>query len=174
MKSDALRVAAFVALIGGWSETAGACFAGPPSPEALVARAAVIVVAIARRPAQQPAWPVRPRIEFSCAKRHPRRHGLWPGYVPSPLLIEGTVTPDDDFTDRPSPYDFVRPRGRGGSCYATEYREGARFLLLLNRAADGSLTPYWAALAPTNEQLHPGDDPWLAAVRAFATSGRRR
>jgi hypothetical protein len=61
-----------------------------------------------------------------------------------------------------------------GSCYTDEYREGARFLLLLTQKPDGSLTPYWRPLAPINEQLHTGSDPWLTTVRRFATAAARR
>jgi hypothetical protein len=155
-----------------WGEAAGAWCLAPPSPEALAARAAVIVVATARRHENQPAWPARALIEFH-VESVLRGTGLVPEYVPSPLLIEGTLTLDDDFNDRPSPYDLVRPTGRR-LCVATSYREDNRYLLLLNKTPTGTLTPYWAPAAPTNEQLHPGNDPWLAVVREFATSGRRR
>jgi hypothetical protein len=168
------RVSAFLVLMCLWSDAAGACFLGPPIPELLVARAAVIVVAVARRPETPPAWPAPPLIEFHVQSVLRGNGRLEPEYIPSPLLIEGTLTQRDDFNDRPSPYDFVRPTGRYGTCFTREYREGARYLLLLNKSATGALTPYWAPLAPTNEQLHPGDDPWLVAVRRFATAAPAR
>jgi hypothetical protein len=39
----------------------------------------------------------------------------------------------DDRNDRPVPYDFIRPGGRGGNCFALAYRPGAEYLLLLRR-----------------------------------------
>ena len=33
------------------------------------------------------------------------------------------------------------------------------------RWQEGRLTPYWAALAATNEQVRGHDDPWLRWVR---------
>ena len=144
-----------------------------PPPEALAARASVIVVATAVRYEIHPARPGRGLIEFH-VESVLRGEDLLPAQGRSPLLIDGVLAQRDDFNDRNPPYDFVRPTGRRGSCYADEYREGARFLLFLNQKPDGSLTPYWEALAPTNEQLHPGDDPWLGDVRRFATGVRHR
>jgi hypothetical protein len=138
-----------------------------PAPDILVARASAIVVATAARYHILPAPPGRGIVEFHVEE-------ILRGDVPPLLLIEGTLGQRDDFNDRTPPYDFVRPNGRHGSCFADEYREGARFLLLLGPKADGSLTPYWEALAPTNEQLHPGNDPWLTAVRRFVTAAGRR
>jgi hypothetical protein len=71
----------------------------------------------------------------------------------------------DDYNERPVPYWHVRPSG-SASCYAYGYKENAEFLLLLNEQ-DAKLTPYWYPLAPTNEQLRSGDDPWLVWVRNF-------
>jgi hypothetical protein len=90
------------------------------------------------------------------------------------LLIEGRLVAGDDFNDQPPPYTFVRPAGRHGGCYASEYQTGAQFLLILKFHGDGSLTPYWEGLAPTNEQLHGPDDPWLKVVRTFATAAARK
>jgi hypothetical protein len=70
----------------------------------------------------------------------------------------------DDFNPAPVPYPAVRPAGQRGSCFAEEYRRGGEFLLLLKRTA-GHLTPYWAALAPTNEQIRGADDRWVRWVR---------
>jgi len=85
--------------------------------------------------------------------------------VPRPLKIYGQLSALDDFNRAAVPYPAVRASGQLGSCYAREYREGGEFLLLLKR--DGTeLTPYWAPLAPTNEQVHGADDPWVTWVRA--------
>lgn len=63
------------------------------------------------------------------------------------------------------PYQNVRRDGEG-PCVARTYRPGAHYLLLL-KSLEGALTPSWAALAPTNEQLVPPfrQDPWFRWVR---------
>jgi hypothetical protein len=80
------------------------------------------------------------------------------------LSFEGQWSQRDDRNDRPVPYNFVRPEGRGGDCFARRYKQGAEYLLLL-RDRGGRLTPYWAPLGPTNEQLFGDDDKWLAWIR---------
>jgi hypothetical protein len=89
--------------------------------------------------------------------------------VSSSLIINGYLKDKNDFNDRPVPYDFIRPGGRAGSCIANSYKEGAEFLLFLKKKEE-RLTPYWAALTPTNEQLRSSDDPWLKWVRDFLQS----
>ena len=90
--------------------------------------------------------------------------------VPSTLTIHGHLIKADDFNDRPVPYDFVRPGGRGGMCSAYEYKKGGEYLLFL-RSKGGRLTPYWYALAPVNEQLRSAEDPWLIWVKERLTRG---
>jgi len=80
------------------------------------------------------------------------------------LLVPGLIGMRDDPNDRSVPYDFVRPMGRSGSCFAYEYRLGGEFLLFLRQGPDG-ITPYWSGLAPTNEQLMTeAPDPWVEWV----------
>jgi hypothetical protein len=93
--------------------------------------------------------------------------------VPDTLVINGYLTDFDDFNDRPVPYDFVRPGGRGGNCFAYEYKKGAEFLLFL-KDVDGKLTPYWDALSPLNEQLHSTDDSWLVWVQKHLLNLEKR
>jgi len=93
------------------------------------------------------------------------------------IEFNGSWSDQDDRNDRPAPYDFVRPGGRHGNCFALEYRQGAQYLLLLKRSSEKPytqpdiLTPYWAPLAPTNEQVFGASDPWVAWVRK-AAAGR--
>jgi hypothetical protein len=61
------------------------------------------------------------------------------------------------------PYDQVRPGGRKGGCFASDYRLGAEYLLLLY---EGDLQ--WAPMAPINEETSGPSDPWLAWVRTRA------
>jgi hypothetical protein len=89
----------------------------------------------------------------------------------STIEFNGSLTNHDDPNDRPAPYDFIRPGGRAGNCFALAYRAGAEYLLLLRRGeppSDGQpseLTPYWAPLSPTNEQLLDGaSDAWFVWV----------
>jgi hypothetical protein len=88
------------------------------------------------------------------------------GRTPSQeLILEGYLSDRDDFNDRPVPYDFVRPEGRHGDCFASSYRGGAEHLLLL-RIFKGEARARWGPLAPTNEQVTGADDPWVNWVRA--------
>jgi hypothetical protein len=89
----------------------------------------------------------------------------------STLEFNGSLTDRDDRNDRPVPYDFIRPGGRGGNCFALAYKAGAEYLLLLRRgehpldAQPNELTPYGAPLSPTNEQLFDGaSDAWFVWV----------
>jgi hypothetical protein len=91
------------------------------------------------------------------------------GDASSEVTLHGYLNELDDFNDQKPPYTFVRPGGRGGSCFANSYRQGAEYLLFLKRsAATRELTVNWAALAPVNEQLRSIDDPWLLWVREQA------
>jgi hypothetical protein len=81
------------------------------------------------------------------------------------LTFQGILVDQDDFNEGEIPYRMVRRSGQRGDCFAHEYRVGAEYLFLL-RERNGSLTPHWAPLAPTNEQIRGADDPWLAWVRA--------
>jgi hypothetical protein len=91
--------------------------------------------------------------------------------VPDNLVINGYLRDQDDFNDRPVPYDFIRPGGRDGSCIANSYKEGTELLLFLKKK-EHEFNPYWAALTPTNEQLRSRDDPWLKWVKDYLQSQR--
>lgn len=86
------------------------------------------------------------------------------------IEFNGELTERDDRNDHRVPYEMVRPEGRAGSCFATTYRAGAEYLLLLRRSSlyadKDALTPYWATLQPTNEQLFGGpSDAWFLWVK---------
>lgn len=145
--------------------TAIACRAPRPSPQAVVSGAEMIVRATAIRYLKAPEGNVRQLNEPSDTEIEFRVEETLKGQnVPSTIILNGYLSERDDFNDRPVPYDFVRPGGRGGSCSAYEYKQGAEFLLFLKRI-DGRLTIRWYALAPTNEQLHSADDPWIIWVK---------
>jgi hypothetical protein len=64
--------------------------------------------------------------------------------------------------EMPPPYDFVRPGGRGGRCYARDYRIGSEYLLIM---VENDVR--WAALSATNEEVTGSDDPWVWWVKGF-------
>jgi len=84
---------------------------------------------------------------------------------PAPIVFAGRLTDRDDSNDSEGANKWVRHAGRAGNCIAQDYKRGAEFLLLLRRGKDGSLTPYWATLGATNEQLFGSGDRWLSWVR---------
>ena len=160
---------------------------GPlPSPQQLVDRAEVIVRVRAEGLADGPGRPasvmecITTGKEATCGNlltASPTRVRfavieVLKGRLASiPIEFNGTLSDRDDRNNRPVPYDHVRPGG-SGSCFALAYRLGAEYLMLLARnkpvsdAQPVELTPYWAPLAPTNEQLFGGDnDAWLTWVR---------
>jgi hypothetical protein len=97
------------------------------------------------------------------------------GVPPSELKVVGVLVERDDYNRGAVPYRTVRPSGQRGSCIAQEYRKGSEYLLLLRTAphvlpliAEGEeprLNPYWAPLAPLNEQVRGADDPWVRWVK---------
>ncbi len=146
---------------------------GPlPSAETLVHRSDVIVRVRAETVAPKAVWvhPAAPsHVNFTVLE-------IVKGELSSGTLsFNGVASERDDRNDRPVPYDFVRPAGRGGGCFAIEYRLGSEYLLLLKKTGDPDrsiLTPYWAALRPTNEQLFDGhSDPWFRWVLEHARDG---
>jgi hypothetical protein len=78
----------------------------------------------------------------------------------SMIQIPANLVPKLDPNDRPVPYDFVRPGGRRGNCYAVTFKQGQEYLLFLKGD-----TPYWSPLAPTTEQVIGTTDPWLIWVK---------
>lgn len=81
------------------------------------------------------------------------------------LALVGTLVDRDDFNPLPVPYQMVRMAGQRGDCFASEYRAGGEYLLLVRDTWYGP-TARWAPLAPLNEQIHGPADPWLEWVRA--------
>lgn len=99
------------------------------------------------------------------------------------IVLNGYLIDYNDWNDESVPYNFVRPDGRSGSCFANTYKKGGNFLLLLVKTkADKWTTSYWA-LGPVNEQIRKNarraplrwvplrwilrekNDPWLAWVK---------
>jgi hypothetical protein len=146
-----------------------------PTPQSLVRDADAIVVATAvrtiRLPDRSRGFPPLPPDVFDVDE-------FWNGTlemridetikgdsVTGPVPLTGRLVESDDFNRGAAPYASARPGAQTGACFAYEYRTGASYLLFLKRSRSGTLTPYWAALQPVNEQLRDGADPWLLWVR---------
>lgn len=87
------------------------------------------------------------------------------------LVFNGVPAAKDEPNRSPVPYQTARPSA-DAACVTVEYRQGAEYLLFLKRAGHPAfaqpdeLTPYWAPLAPTNEQLFNPGDRWEEWVRS--------
>ena len=82
------------------------------------------------------------------------------GFKGSTVVVEGETARYEGRNDSPVPYDFVRPGGRSGDCFADDYKPGGQFLLFLR---DGSV--HWSPLAATNEEVSGPTDPWVTWVK---------
>ena len=87
-------------------------------------------------------------------------------YEPKEIVLSGFLGNSDYWNDSKTvPYNFVRPSGRSGSCFANTYRQGGEFLFMLKKTKTGEYTQFWYVLAPTEEQIHPRNDSWLQWVK---------
>jgi hypothetical protein len=159
---------ALVFVLGAALEAFPCSVTGPlPTPEALVRQASVIMRARVEGLVDSPGNTGFPGAQTPSQVRFRVVDVLKGAYSSEELTINGRLERADDWNDRAVPYDFVRRGGRRGNCFALGYKEGAEYLLLLrapHQAADGTLSPYWSALGPTNEQVRGADDPWVRWV----------
>ncbi|HKI78793.1 MAG TPA: hypothetical protein VKA26_09650 [Ignavibacteriaceae bacterium] len=86
--------------------------------------------------------------------------------ISSSFSLKGYLNDMDDFNDKPVPYNFVRPNGRSGFCYANTYKKGAEYLLFNKNTSEG-FTVNIDPLAPVNEQLHSSKDPWVYYIKGL-------
>jgi hypothetical protein len=99
------------------------------------------------------------QVEFTVLSVLKGRH------LGSTLTFNGVLSERDERNPGTIPYQTAR-HSADGECFAMGYREGGYYLLFLKRGdhpayAQGQMwTPYWAPLAPSNEQLFGADDPW--------------
>jgi hypothetical protein len=131
------------------------CTAVPQSPATLLQDADVIVRARASSVESLSLGESKVRFIVIEQLKGPRQFDV---------AAPGKLSDHADMNPGPVPYAFVRPSGRGGGCFAMEYQRNGEFLLFLKRV-DGVLTPYWAALSATNEQIVGADDKWLVWVK---------
>lgn len=151
-----------VAMIASSVQSALACWGPQGHPRSWVSDADVIVRARVWRLTEAPAATSAVRtletlVRFGVVE-------VLKGEVQFTVSVTGTLTERSDMNDLRVPYAMVRPGGRAGACNARNYQRDGEYLLLLKKV-DGKLTPYWAALGATNEQVTGADDPWVTWVR---------
>ena len=95
------------------------------------------------------------------------------GTAPRFLEFDGEITDSKEFDENEPelPRRWVRRGGRGGDCFALQYRAGEEYLLMLQES-NGVLSPYWAAMGATNEHVEGPGDPWLRWVRDYLSRKR--
>ena len=164
--------ASILCVIAGRSFVQACSRVGDVEPALTVRNAEVIVVASAADYLRQPDSKTRRTGRAESVIRFEVLEIIkGPPDFPQAFTLNGYLSDRDDFNDHPAPYRFVRPEGRGGTCYANDYKQGALFLLLLKTRGDG-YTVDWDPLAPVNEQLHSLKDPWIAWVQDRVSSDR--
>jgi hypothetical protein len=149
-----LAVLILAALTVRASDASG-CFAGPQSPAHLLKEAEVIVRV--RAASAEPLSLGESRVRFVVLEQLKGPHQF-------DVAVRGKLTEHADMNPGPVPYAFIRRSGRGGGCYALEYQQNGEFLLFLKKA-EGVLTPYWAPLSATHEQIAGPQDPWVIWVK---------
>ena len=156
-------------LLGG--ARAFACsIVGSPADGLLLAQSADAVVrAVAVESLPHPAAVVDEMTEFDRESVRFRVEEVLVGDTSlSEVVLPGRVVSGDDWNDHAPPYRFVRPDGRRGSCFASQYRRGGLYLLFLEDTESG-LGLLRKPLAPVNEQLRGEQDPWLLYVKGLLT-----
>lgn len=174
-----IRIVTAITVVMAWTVSAWPCSVVGPSPstEQLVGRAEVIVRAHAEVRAEATKGGSTPSAKLTLV-RFVILNILKGRLSTDSIELSGTLNEWDDRNFRLVPYDIVRTGGRAGNCFATSYRSGGEYLLLLQHSKRGALaqpsnlTPYWAPLGPTNEQLFGGaSDAWFVWVAQRAGRG---
>jgi hypothetical protein len=153
-----LLLVGVAALVG--AREAGACFAGPRAPETLVRDAEIIL-----------------RVRASSTEVASARSGIGVEHVVRFIVLEqlkgqhqfdvaarGTLSDQPEMNPGPVPYGSVKRSGLSGACFAETYQKNSEYLLFLKKV-DGLLTPYWAPLSATNEQIVGPQDKWVVWVK---------
>ena len=121
-----------------------------------VIRQSEVILRAKVRFARAAASPIQGRVTFDVLEVI---KGIFAGRH---LTIAGRITDTPASRNRQPPHqqlDCMRAGGCGG-CFAYDYRDGAEYLLMLKGG-----TPYWAPLAPTNEEISGAQDPWVLWVK---------
>jgi hypothetical protein len=151
----------------------------PPAAE-LVRLAEVIVRARAQAVSPEPGRNSPGSLGASPSQIEFRVISVLKGtFRPEQITFNGRLVLRDEPNQGPVPYAAVRHSG-DSSCFAVDYRQGAEYLLFLKRASHRAyaqpdqLTPYWAPLTPSNEQVFGSGDPWEKWVQEQLQDGRVR
>jgi hypothetical protein len=149
-------VICFVVILLASVDRAGACFVIEGNPYSWVRQADVIIRARAVNAVEPESLSLLERhyekvVSFEILE-------VLKGGPFFSFSVRGVITEQSDFNDGPVAYNITR-RGNG-SCFARSYQLGGEYLFL-REEVEGKLTPYWASLAATNEQLRGAEDPWL-------------
>lgn len=164
------RLLLLLSLTGPISTGSACSITHIPSPENLISSADLIVRVTAVRYRRPPKDNRRTTGHPDTTVEFRVREVLKGDKAPRILDIPAYLTQRDDFYKGPMPLRGVRLEGLMGSCFANTYKQGADFLLFLKRQPEKkplSYTPYWAALAPVNEQVRPARDPWVRWVKTY-------
>jgi hypothetical protein len=162
-----LGIQVVVAILASTSMAWPCEMVGPSlTPEKLVQAARIVVRAKAERVGDTPA---RSGLFALPTQVHFRVMAVYKGTWDSDVMEFNGVLGAPKPNERPTPYDFGRPRSFTPSCFNPAYVQGAEYLLLLGPddgvySEAGDLTPYWAGQHPTNERVLGDDDPWLLFV----------
>ena len=153
-----IRIALFSLLLLGASRHS-------VSPELLVRRAHLIVRATALSYYRPPKLPRAGRGDMSAQAEAPtgtlrfRVDEVIKGKWTEPTIdLEGRIVSPDDYNAAPVPYTTAR-KSPG------EYVQGREYLLILHDTGTEWTTAYPSATAPTNEQIHGSNDPWVTWIR---------
>lgn len=169
MKKCVIALAALELVVFGAEETVCCSRSSPVSLREMCDRADIIARVTALEYLSPPYGSVRTSAIPDCLIRMRVEEVLKGSFCDSILVVNGYLGNQDDFNDHPVPYQFVRPGGRSGSCYANTYRHGAQFVLFLKHVKK-RLTPYWYVLGPANEQVHEANDPWIWWLKGYLAS----
>lgn len=159
-----------VGLLAGLAGPAFPCsVTGLSTPSDLVQQAEVIVRVRVQGLSSEPGTSgtmasSRTQVEFEAIS-------ILKGSLPARrMTFNGWLVQRDERNPGPVPYEVAR-HSADASCFSLAYRAGGDYLLFLKRAGHPTdvqgeqLTPCWAPLSPSNEQVLGDDDPWERWVR---------
>jgi len=131
------------------------CFAAPQTPAMLLKDADVIVRV--RASSVETSSLGQSKVRFIVLEQLKGPHQF-------EAAAPGKLSDRSEFNQGPVPYASVKRSGLSGSCYADSYQKDGEYLLFMKKVG-GALTPYWAPLSATNEQITGADDKWLLWVK---------
>lgn len=174
-----IRLSIAAAVLLAFAEIASPCSAEMTAPIELVRRAEVIVKA--RVEALSPHPGVNPVATLAGSRTQVqfRIEAVLKGTISvARIAFNGWLESRDERNGGSVPYASARHSG-DASCFPMGYRADGVYLLFLARSAHrayaqpDALTPYWAPLAPANEQVFGPNDAWEAWTRMQVANLRK-